>query len=55
VSIVEEKGLLDRRVAVVLSLAVVMLLIADLDRPREGLVHIDQQPLMDLGESLNFR
>jgi hypothetical protein len=39
-------------VAVVLSFAVVIALIADLDRPREGLLRANQQPLLDLQRSL---
>jgi hypothetical protein len=38
--------------AVVLSFAVVIALIADLDRPREGLLRANQQPLLDLQRSL---
>jgi hypothetical protein len=38
--------------AVVLSFAVIMVLIADLDRPREGLLRANQQPLLDLQRSL---
>jgi uncharacterized oligopeptide transporter (OPT) family protein len=39
-------------VAVVLSFAVIIVLIADLDRPREGLLRVNQQPLLDLRRSL---
>ncbi len=39
-------------VVVVLSFAVVIALIADLDRPREGLLRANQQPLLDLQPSL---
>lgn len=42
-------------VAVVLSFTAVMLLIADLDRPREGLLRVNQQPLLDLRQSLDAR
>jgi hypothetical protein len=38
--------------AVVLSFAVIIVLIADLDRPREGLLRANQQPLLDLQRSL---
>ena len=40
-----------------LSLAVTLVLtvIIDLDRPREGLIHVSQQPLIDLQKQLHSR
>ena len=35
-----------------LGFAVIIVLIADLDRPREGLLRVNQQPLLDLRRSL---
>lgn len=37
-----------------LMIAVVITLIADLDRPRGGLIEIKQQPLLDLRQSINM-
>jgi hypothetical protein len=37
--------------ALVLALSVVFLLIADLDRPREGLIRVSQQAMIDLKDS----
>ena len=42
-------------VTVVVSFAVLMALIADLDRPGEGLLRVNQQPLLDLQQSLHPR
>ncbi len=42
-------------VAVVLSFAVVLLLVADLDHPRYGLLRVNQQSLLDLRQSLHPR
>jgi hypothetical protein len=39
-------------IAVVLSFAIIMLLIADLDRPNEGLFRVHQGPLLDLEKSV---
>ena len=36
----------------VLSFVVIMFLIADLDRPREGLLRVSQQGMVDLRESM---
>ncbi len=42
-------------VLVPLLIAVVITIIADFDRPRQGLIGISQQPLLDLKESLQSR
>lgn len=39
--------------AVAVAFSVVIELIADLDRPREGVLRISQQPLLDLQKSMN--
>ncbi len=38
-----------------LLIAVVITLIADLDRPRRGLIGISQQPLVDLKQSIQAK
>jgi hypothetical protein len=50
-------GLLGRRslisaVTLALALSVVLLLVVDLDRPRNGILQTSQQPLIDLRDSL---
>ena len=39
--------------AIVLTFSAVMLLIADLDRPQEGLLRVSQQPLIDLRKTMD--
>jgi len=39
-------------IGMILSFVVVMLLIADLDRPREGVLRVNQQGMIDLRESM---
>jgi hypothetical protein len=41
--------------ALALAFSAVILLIADLDRPREGLLKVSQQPMVDLQESMRER
>jgi len=38
-----------------LAIALVLGIIVDLDRPREGLIRVSQQPLIDLQEQLGSR
>jgi hypothetical protein len=38
-----------------LAITLVLTIIVDLDRPREGLIHVSQQPLLDLQQQLRSR
>jgi hypothetical protein len=40
-------------ILLVLTLALVLYLVVDLDRPAEGLLKVSQQPLIDLQNSLS--
>jgi hypothetical protein len=53
-----QNGLLDHAhsptvVVVTLMFAIVIFLIADLDRPGKGLINVDQQPMIDLRNSMD--
>ena len=50
-------GLTRRRslltaVALVVALGAVIMIVVDLDRPREGLIQVSQQPLIDLRQQI---
>ena len=50
-------GLTGRRgelsaLALVLILGAVLMIVVDLDRPREGFLQVSQQPLIDLSEEI---
>ena len=50
-------GLTGRRdvlsaVVLVVALGAVLILVVDLDRPREGFVQVSQQPIIDLQEQI---
>ena len=38
-----------------LAITLVLIVIIDLDRPREGLIHVSQQPMLDLQKQLRLR
>jgi hypothetical protein len=38
-----------------LAITLVLMVIIDLDRPREGLIHVSQQPMLDLQKQLRLR
>jgi hypothetical protein len=53
-----QNGLLDHAhsptaIVVTLMFAIVIFLIADLDRPGQGLINVDQQPMIDLRRSMS--
>jgi hypothetical protein len=40
-------------VVLVITFSVIMLLVADLDRPQEGFLRVSQQPMIDLRNTMN--
>ena len=47
VPLTKRRGLLNALV-LVLALGAVIMIVVDLDRPRDGFIQVSQQPLMDL-------